>query len=81
LQRVRGTGRRIVAPDRVDESVGEHRATRVEREPDQQGTQACATDIEFGAMLVSDEQRAEDRDTHVPRMSARDLLEPGGHHL
>jgi hypothetical protein len=64
LQRARRAGRRGVRPDRLDQRVRAHHPAGIEDEPDQQGAQPAAADLDGLAVVAGDQQRAEHPDTH-----------------
>ena len=71
LERVRGAGRRVLAPQPVDEPVLRQHPARIEREDREQGAQLLATDLDR-PLAVSCFERAEQADLkHAGRRCSR----------
>lgn len=78
LERGGGVGRRVLAPQLVDQAVGSHHLVRAEDQECEQGTPLRAGDVDLHA-AVGDLERAEDAELHLaptvtPGCAARKLL-------
>jgi hypothetical protein len=74
LERVGCAGRRLVIPQRVDQRAGRDHPARIQREPDQQRSQARATDLDGHAGAGAHLERTQQRDLHETILPRDDVL-------